>query len=87
MDLDGPHELYDLVSDPLEAHNVIDEASHRGRVESLRMDLESWFKRYVDPRLDGAQSNVTGRGQIGLAGSAQYDKPFADDLVFFSDRE
>ena len=87
MDLDGPHELYDLVSDPLEAHNLIDEARHEGRVENLKMELENWFTRYVDPRLDGAQSNVTGRGQIGLAGSAQYDKPFADDLVFFSDRE
>ena len=32
------------------------------------------------------KGNGTGRGQIGLAGSEDYGKPFADDLVFFHDR-
>ena len=28
----------------------------------------------------------TGRGQIGLPGSEDYAKPFADDIVLFHDR-
>ena len=32
------------------------------------------------------KNNVTGRGQIGLAGSEDYAKPFADDIVLFHDR-
>ncbi len=32
------------------------------------------------------KGNVTGRGQTGLAGSEDYAKPFADDLVFFHER-
>ena len=49
-------------------------------------DLEAWYDTYVDPRMDGAKNNVTGRGQIGLAGSEDYAKPFADDIVLFHDR-
>ena len=83
---DGPNELYDLVNDPLETRNLVDESAHAARVSSLRADLESWYETYVDPRMDGAKNNVTGRGQIGLAGSEDYAKPFADDIVFFHDR-
>ena len=35
--------------------------------------------------MDGSKQNDTGRGQIGLVGSDDYDKPFADDLVFYAD--
>ena len=50
-------------------------------------NLEEWYDRYVDPRMDGAKNNVTGRGQVGLAGSEEYDKPFADDVEFYYDSE
>ena len=83
---DGPNELYDLVNDPLETRNLVDEPAYAGRVSALRADLEAWYDTYVDPRMDGAKNNVTGRGQIGLAGSEDYAKPFADDVVFFHDR-
>ena len=36
--------------------------------------------------MDGAKNNVTGRGQIGLAGSEDYAKPFADDVVLYHER-
>ena len=83
---DGPNELYDLVNDPLETRNLVDDPAHAGRVTDLRSELEAWYDTYVDPRMDGAKNNVTGRGQIGLAGSEDYEKPFADDVVFFHDR-
>ena len=64
----------------------MDEPAHAARVSSLRADLEAWYETYVNPRMDGAKNNVTGRGQIGLAGSEDYAKPFADDVVFFHER-
>ena len=33
--------------------------------------------------MDGAKQAVYGRGQVGLVGSDEYDKPFADDVDFF----
>ena len=83
---EGPNELYDLVNDPLETRNLVDEPAHAGRVSNLRSDLEAWYDTYVDPRMDGTRNNVTGRGQIGLAGSEDYPQPFADDVVFFHER-
>ena len=60
---DGPNEFYDLVNDPLETRNLVDDPAHSGRVSNLRADLEGWYDTYVDPRMDGAKNNVTGRGQ------------------------
>ena len=86
----GPNELYDLANDPLETRNLLDggtdNAASATRAASLLAELETWYGRYVDPRMDGAKNNVTGRGQIGLAGSEDYAKPFADDVVFFHGR-
>ena len=65
---------------------MADDPKHGERISSLRADLESWYDKYVDPRMDGSKNNVTGKGQIGLAGSEDYDKPFADDVVFFHER-
>ena len=83
---DGPHELYDLVSDPLETRNLAADPTHGQRVAGLSSELEAWYETYVDPRMDGAKNNVTGRGQIGLAGSEDFPKPFSDDVVFFHER-
>ena len=86
----GPNELYDLANDPLETRNLLDDGTdataYDNRAASLLAELETWYERYVDPRMDGAKNNVTGRGQIGLAGSEDYAKPFADDVVFFHER-
>ena len=83
---DGPDELYDLANDPFEKLNLVDFPEHGERISQLRVELEEWYDRYVDPRMDGSKNNVTGRGQIGLAGSEDYDKPFADDVVFYHSR-
>ncbi len=64
----GPHELYDLVSDPDETSNRIDDRELQSTREGLKATLDSWFLQYADPSIDGTREAVTGRGQLGLAG-------------------
>jgi len=59
----GPHELYDLVNDPNERKNLIDEPKQRARIKEMRGQLADWFASYVEPAMDGARLPVTGRGQ------------------------
>jgi arylsulfatase A-like enzyme len=66
----GPHELYDLASDPEERENRIDDPDYQDVVRELKAGLEAWFVRYVDPMLDGTHEAVSGKGQLGLAGPA-----------------
>ena len=66
----GPHELYDLASDPGERRNVADEKSRQVLVRDLRARLEAWFARYVQPEMDGASLPVTGYGQMRPLGGA-----------------
>lgn len=60
----GYHELYDLVNDPTERKNLIDDPAQQERVRELRSLLTAWFVQYVDPRIDGAREPVRGNGQI-----------------------
>ncbi|CAH0121286.1 Ulvan-active sulfatase [Paenibacillus sp. CECT 9249] len=66
----GPHELYDLVSDPGERDNLIDDQSKEDVLRSMRAMLDDWFHQYVDPAKDGAREPVAGGGQTGLSGLA-----------------
>jgi choline-sulfatase len=59
----GFHELYDLVHDPYERNNLIDDASKKSLVTELRNQLAAWFEQYVNPSMDGAHFAVTGSGQ------------------------
>ena len=66
----GPHELFDMVDDPGERRNLLeDEALWDEDVPKLaaelRSELGAWFERYSDTRLDGRVQAVTGRGQLG----------------------
>ena len=45
----GPHELYDLVNDPDERKNLIDEKSQTARIDDMRQQMGAWFQRYVLP--------------------------------------
>ena len=60
----GPHELYDMVRDPDERANLVDDRSRRAVVDMLRARMARWFERYVVPALDGARLSVDGEGQI-----------------------
>ncbi|EED16782.1 mucin-desulfating sulfatase, putative [Talaromyces stipitatus ATCC 10500] len=37
-----PEELYDLETDPLEVHNLVDDPVHRGKLLEMRAALEQW---------------------------------------------
>lgn len=64
----GPHELYNLKLDPNENKNLINEEEYQEKVQEMRMRLEKWFIKYVNPEIDGAKEPVFGAGQKGLAG-------------------
>jgi arylsulfatase A-like enzyme len=64
---DGPHELYDLQSDPGEETNRFGQPAHIELVEDLRARLGDWFRRFVTTRFDGSRLKVTGCGQRNRA--------------------
>ena len=59
---DGPNELWDLVNDPGERENLIDEAGHEELINELKARMESFFGKYVDADKDGITFDV-GAGQ------------------------
>lgn len=76
----GPHEFYDLMTDPDEQRNLIDDPARQGQIQALKAQLDAWFVRYLDPARDGVREPVTGKGQLGLAGPAgKGERNFADD--------
>ena len=83
---DGPHELFDLRSDPDERVNRVDDAESATIRERLRSRLAQWFATYVDPNRDGVDKGVTGCGQIGRVESAATAHPvFADSHMTNTD--
>ena len=49
----------------------------------MASDLKNWYEKYVDPTMDGTLQFVTGRGQLDIICASE--KPFADDVVFFTE--
>ena len=64
----GPNELYDLGNDPYENDNLIADPGKAATAAALKAQLDAWFLRYADPRIDGTREAVTGKGQLELAG-------------------
>ncbi len=64
----GDHELYDLVRDPDERHNLYHDPAYDEILCTLRAHLTDWFVRYSDPAIDGAREPVRGHGQLCRAG-------------------
>lgn len=73
----GPHELYDLATDPGERTNLYEfglatsgeadpRSTYGSRIRDLRGRLEEWFDAYAVPSRDGTRCNVTGLGQVDL---------------------
>ena len=61
---DGPDELYDLVNDPGERDNRIDDPALQALRQAMQARLTHWFDCYVDPALDGSREDVRGGGQL-----------------------
>lgn len=78
----GPHELYDLKSDPKEHHNLLDENRSFGhspeeiqqKVAELRTQLEEFYNTWADPDKDGRKEPVCGRGQLCKVGKESAGK-------------
>lgn len=60
----GPCELYDLVHDPDEKKNLVDEPKYEAVKTDLLARLQKWYYRYADPAVDGTREAVTGFGQL-----------------------
>lgn len=77
----GPHELYDLVNDPGERENRIDDSACGAIRAELKAQLDEWFHRYVIPEFDGTHEAVYGKGQLTWAGPrGRGAQAFADDI-------
>ncbi len=50
----GPHELFDLETDPRESHSLFDSSSHRAVSSELLRLMERQFSRYSRPDRNGA---------------------------------
>jgi arylsulfatase A-like enzyme len=48
----GPHELYDLKTDPEERHNLVDQPSQAPKQKELHARLDGFFATYADPQYD-----------------------------------
>ena len=59
--------MYHLTEDPNELKNLFTYRGYGDLIASMRQDMEDWYSRYVDPRLDGAKLPVTGLGQVNRA--------------------
>lgn len=64
----GKNEFYDLINDPNEEQNLIDDSAYAELILKLRGKLENWFISYTDSAVDGTKENVTGSGQLCSAG-------------------
>lgn len=60
----GRDELYDMVNDPGERKNLIDDSSRQSLVRDFRSRLTAWFGRYVRYEMDGSRFPVSGGGQL-----------------------
>ncbi len=77
---DGPNELYDVVNDPDDRNNLIDDPAQADRVKDLKGEMDTWFEEYVIPDIDGRIYNVKGYGQLRPVGRKWEDgkEPFAE---------
>ncbi|MEF3306856.1 sulfatase-like hydrolase/transferase [Paenibacillus sp. GYB003] len=73
----GPHELYDLRTDPDENENRIDDPQCKGALAAMRAEMSEWFRRYANPERDGVYAPVTGFGQM-----QPYFRGNAEDVMF-----
>ncbi|MDP6668110.1 MAG: sulfatase-like hydrolase/transferase [Dehalococcoidia bacterium] len=82
---EGPNEFFDLVGDPDETVNEIDNPAFAEAIGGMRAELQEWFNRYTEPERDGLRQVVKGRGQLDLVAGGESD-PFAQDVVFLRDQ-
>jgi len=60
---DGPDDLYDLLNDPGERENLVDEPRHAAVRQSLAGRLHDFFEKYVDPEYDLWRGGISKAGR------------------------
>jgi choline-sulfatase len=65
---EGPAELYNVVDDPEERVNLINDRRHAARVDEHHAVLVDWFRAHTEADLDAFNRPVSGRGQLRPAG-------------------
>ncbi len=79
----GPNEFYDLLEDPDERTNLIQDPAVQDTIAEMKAALDHFFLTYADPDLDGSRLDVTGKGQLTLAGARSQGQPvFAHDFWY-----
>ena len=78
-----PCEFYDLIADPKETINEINNPNFAKPINNLLTELTEWFDRYTDPKHDGSKQLVKGRGQLDIIQSE--GESFAQDVTFLSE--
>lgn len=66
----GPNELYDMLNDPGEEHNLYGLPEYSSIALEMRTRLFKWFNEHSLPELDGSREPVTGSGQLDRAGAS-----------------
>jgi len=69
--LEGPNELYDMVNDPGETHNLADDPAQQERIVAMQERMQDWFTQHADPTMDGKTLPVIGQGQLGRVDSGE----------------
>lgn len=84
----GPHEFYSLLEDNEEKINLINNKQYEDIILKMRINLEEWFLKYVDSKIDGLKEPVYGGGQKDLAGIYRkidnYQR-YTSNLIFTED--
>ncbi|HHW47523.1 MAG TPA: sulfatase-like hydrolase/transferase [Clostridiaceae bacterium] len=76
----GPNELYNLMRDPGEKENQVNEKPYLNIAREMNEILERWFDRYVIRELDGSRLPVFGSGQL-----CRPSYSCSPDEIFFCD--
>ena len=59
----APANFYDLSTDPDEENNLYGNPAWEEQIQRLKVEMEEWFDRYTDPKMDARKGGAVGRGQ------------------------
>jgi hypothetical protein len=82
--ISGGHQLYDLLLDPDERINRIDDPAYAEIRTSLSEELERAFREYTLAPYDGMRTAPTGSGQMGPIRN-EGDDVFHPQILYFRD--